>query len=175
MISGVYADLHAISPVDLRFSAVIFPDDTELQNAFRNLNDVEGLLVFRVGLEERSQTRGEFIQSLLKHSLVSPPLLRVIKCRNTTHLLEFRFRRVHHDGKLGNEAQTRELMGMTLLLKLCLSLAVIYRRVPGLPFAFETIAISAVTVTLRDACLRGPCRKQTTFPSRDMCPRELKF
>jgi hypothetical protein len=44
---------------------VVFPNDTELKDALRDLYDFESLLVFRVGLEERAQAGSEFIDGLL--------------------------------------------------------------------------------------------------------------
>jgi hypothetical protein len=44
------ANLDAESSVHLWFSKVILPDDAELENTLRDLNDFQRFLVFRFGL-----------------------------------------------------------------------------------------------------------------------------
>ena len=46
-------ELHSVAPVDLYFSLVVLPDDTELYNAFRDRSNLQSLLIFRIFLEER--------------------------------------------------------------------------------------------------------------------------
>jgi hypothetical protein len=59
-------ELNAVPDVDVRVAGVIFPDDTELEDALRYLDDVERLFVFRFGGEEGAQTGGELVESLKK-------------------------------------------------------------------------------------------------------------
>lgn len=42
--------LHTETAVNLDNAIVVFPDNAELEDTLRDLNDVEGLLVFGVGL-----------------------------------------------------------------------------------------------------------------------------
>ena len=58
--------LNTESTVDLGVALVVFPDDTELENALRDLDDLKSLLVFRVRSQERLQTERQLIQSLLE-------------------------------------------------------------------------------------------------------------
>jgi len=56
--------LDAESPINLGLAFIILPDHSELQNAFRDLDDVEGFLVLWVSLQERSQAVCKLIQGL---------------------------------------------------------------------------------------------------------------
>ena len=51
-------ELHTVSAVDLDLVLVIFPDDTELDDAFGNGDDLEGGLVLGLLLEERTVLEG---------------------------------------------------------------------------------------------------------------------
>ena len=51
-------ELNAISAVYLGLKLVIFPDDTELDDAFGNGDDLEGGLVLGLLLEERTVLEG---------------------------------------------------------------------------------------------------------------------
>jgi hypothetical protein len=50
--------LHTVSAVDLDLVLVIFPDDTELDDAFGNRDDLEGGLVLGLLLEEGAVFEG---------------------------------------------------------------------------------------------------------------------
>lgn len=63
-------DLNTEAAVDLSLTAVVFPNDTELDNTLRDLNDLEGLCVLRVLREERLQAFGKLVKCLWK-ALVS--------------------------------------------------------------------------------------------------------
>lgn len=63
-------DLNTEAAVDLRLTAVVFPNDTELNNTLRDLDDLEGLCVLRVFREERLQAFGKLVKCLWK-ALVS--------------------------------------------------------------------------------------------------------
>ncbi len=52
-------NLDSESTVDLRLALVVFPDDTELNDTFRDLDDVQCLLVCRVGLQKGNQALRE--------------------------------------------------------------------------------------------------------------------
>lgn len=54
--SGV--ELHAVAFVDLALALVVLPDNAELDDALGNGDDLEGLLVFGVLLEERRGLEG---------------------------------------------------------------------------------------------------------------------
>ena len=56
--------LNAETVVNMGNTMVVLPDDTELQDTLRNLDDIEGLLVFGVGLQEWLQAGGQLVQSL---------------------------------------------------------------------------------------------------------------
>ena len=58
--------LHTITPVDLGCALIILPDHAKLDNALWDLDDLERLLVFRVGLEEGLQTGGHLVKRLFK-------------------------------------------------------------------------------------------------------------
>ena len=47
-------ELHTVSAVDLEVALVVLPDDSELDHALRNGNDLQGDPVFGVLLEERA-------------------------------------------------------------------------------------------------------------------------
>jgi hypothetical protein len=51
-------ELHTVSTVDLDLVLVIFPDDTELDDAFGNGDDLEGGLVLWLLLEEGAVFEG---------------------------------------------------------------------------------------------------------------------
>jgi hypothetical protein len=50
--------LYTVSAVDLDLVLVIFPDDTELDDAFGNRDDLEGSLVLGLLLEESAVLEG---------------------------------------------------------------------------------------------------------------------
>ena len=50
--------LHPVAPVDLALALIILPNNTELDDAFRDRDDFEGLLVFGVLLEEGGVFKG---------------------------------------------------------------------------------------------------------------------
>lgn len=52
----------------MQLSLVIFPDNTELYDALRNLDDIKGTLVIGVGLEERLERDRKLGQSLMELS-----------------------------------------------------------------------------------------------------------
>lgn len=56
--------LNAESAIDLRNTFVVLPDDTELDDALRNLDDIKSFLVVRVGSQERLQALGKLVQCL---------------------------------------------------------------------------------------------------------------
>lgn len=61
------AYLDAIAAVHLHVARVIFPDDTELQDALRDLRDGESLFVFRLPLEKRAESGSDFVEGLISH------------------------------------------------------------------------------------------------------------
>lgn len=87
--------LNAVASIHMRFALVIFPDDAELDDALRNLNDVEGTLVLRIRLQEGLERRGELVQGLLT-SPVSSPIWS--DCTSEADLFEFGFGGVDHVG-----------------------------------------------------------------------------
>jgi hypothetical protein len=60
------AHLDTETAVNLGPALVIFPDNTELDDTLGNLDNLEGLLVFGVGSQERLQAHGELVQGLLE-------------------------------------------------------------------------------------------------------------
>jgi len=60
-------ELHAISTVDLELALVVLPDDAELDDALRDADDREGLLVFGVLLEEGGvfESVGDFCEIVI--------------------------------------------------------------------------------------------------------------
>lgn len=46
-------ELHPVTPIDLHFSLVVFPDHTKLYHALRNRGNLQSFLVFRIFLKER--------------------------------------------------------------------------------------------------------------------------
>lgn len=61
--------LNSETAVDLRLALVVLPNDTELDDTLRDLNDIQSLLVFGVGSQERLQRESELVQSLLEFGL----------------------------------------------------------------------------------------------------------
>jgi hypothetical protein len=51
-------ELHAVALVDLALALVGFPDDAELDDALGDRDDLEGVFVFGVLLEERRLLEG---------------------------------------------------------------------------------------------------------------------
>ena len=45
-------ELHSVTPINLYFSLVVLPNNTELYHAFRDRGNLQSLLVFRIFLEE---------------------------------------------------------------------------------------------------------------------------
>lgn len=59
-------DLDTIASVDLNLALVVLPKNTELDNALGDLDDGERTLVLGVLLEERLESRGNFVDGLLR-------------------------------------------------------------------------------------------------------------
>lgn len=56
--------LNSVTPVYLRLVLVVFPNDTELDDTLRNLNDFESFSVFRALSQERLQAFSQFFEGL---------------------------------------------------------------------------------------------------------------
>ena len=59
-------ELDSETVVDLNFAVVVLPWNTELNKTLRDLDDLEGLLVLWLLLEERSKGRLDLVESLLE-------------------------------------------------------------------------------------------------------------
>ena len=58
------AHLHPVAAVDMELALVIFPSNTELDDALGDLHDVECALVLGVGLDEGLDGLSELIERL---------------------------------------------------------------------------------------------------------------
>lgn len=59
-------ELNSVTTVDLDLSLVVFPGNSELDDSFRDLNDLEALGVFRILLQKRSEGTFDFRQGLFE-------------------------------------------------------------------------------------------------------------
>lgn len=59
-------ELNSVTTVDLDLSLVVFPGNSELDDSFRDLDNLEALGVFRVLLQERGEGTFDFRQGLLE-------------------------------------------------------------------------------------------------------------
>ena len=58
--------MDTIASVDVRNPLVVFPHDTELDDTFGDLNDVQSSLIVWIGLEEGLQALSELVKSLFE-------------------------------------------------------------------------------------------------------------
>jgi len=63
-LEGTYLD--TVASVDMRNTLVVFPHDTELDDTFGDLNDIQSSLVGGIGFEEGLQTLSELVKSLFE-------------------------------------------------------------------------------------------------------------
>lgn len=88
--------LHSEPSVDLRLALVILPDNAELQDTLRDLNDLESLFICGVGCQEGPQALLELVAGLER------PMNNLARVGSEeTYLFEFGFKWEDHYGCFG--------------------------------------------------------------------------
>lgn len=91
---------------------VIFPNNTELYDTLRNLDDIKGTLVIWVGLEERLERDRKLGQRLMGLSGTSALAHAMMKTSiNLPHLLELGLGGKNHSDVVGFSCGSRVRLG----------------------------------------------------------------